>query len=360
MKLVWVLLVIVALAYCHGAGDDHVDEPDCEHEGLDEEEYDLPFHVGAIFIQIGVSSISVFFPAVLGRLKVSMKSPKIALTVEILKFFGTGIIISTAFIHLLPSAFEQFGNPCLTGGWGEYSVGFVGVFAMIAVFAMQLIEFLSLCKMDQIKARKMVAKDRATSSDHLVTVEKATSSDDGDSHQHDLSHGGDGHVHGLILEGDGGISLYILEFGIALHSVLIGLTLSNTTGGEFVSLLIALAFHQCFEGLGLGTRIMSHKLPLLKMLSMCAIYGLATPLGIAIGIGIRYSYNPNSQNAILATGILESLASGILLYNSFVGLLAAEMNQDRSFRAASNRDKAIKFVSMYVGATAMAVVGYWA
>ena len=36
------------------------------------------------------------------------------------KYFGSGVIIATAFIHLLDPAIEALGNPCLTGAWTEY------------------------------------------------------------------------------------------------------------------------------------------------------------------------------------------------------------------------------------------------
>ena len=57
-------------------------------------------------------------------------------------------------------------------------------------------------------------------------------------------------------------------------------------------LLIAITFHQLFEGLALGSRI-----ALLPKASagwvqkgiMCAAYSLTTPIGIAIGMGVRDS-----------------------------------------------------------------------
>lgn len=36
------------------------------------------------------------------------------------KFFGSGVIIATAFIHLLAPAFEALGSPCLSGAWTDY------------------------------------------------------------------------------------------------------------------------------------------------------------------------------------------------------------------------------------------------
>ena len=49
-------------------------------------------------------------------------------------------------------------------------------------------------------------------------------------------------------------SIFVLEFGIAFHSVFIGLTLA-VSGSEFTTLYIVIVFHQTFEGLGLGSRL---------------------------------------------------------------------------------------------------------
>lgn len=47
----------------------------------------------------------------------------------------------------------------------------------------------------------------------------------------------------------------LLEAGILFHSVFIGMALAVAVGREQVILLIAVAFHQTFEGLALGSRI---------------------------------------------------------------------------------------------------------
>ncbi|KAF5339692.1 hypothetical protein D9758_014875 [Tetrapyrgos nigripes] len=52
------------------------------------------------------------------------------------------------------------------------------------------------------------------------------------------------------------LSILVLQFGIMLHSFVIGVTLAITRGvGEFASLVTAIVFHQLFEGLSLGIRI---------------------------------------------------------------------------------------------------------
>ena len=40
--------------------------------------------------------------------------------------------------------------------------------------------------------------------------------------------------------------------------------------------------------------------------------------GIAIGLGVRSTYNPDSMKASIVSGVLDSLSSGILIYTGLV------------------------------------------
>ncbi|ORX87263.1 hypothetical protein K493DRAFT_237522 [Basidiobolus meristosporus CBS 931.73] len=73
----------------------------------------------------------------------------------------------------------------------------------------------------------------------------------------------------------------MLEFGIATHSIVIGLSLNVASGSRFASLLAAIVFHQFFQRIALGVKIgeLSYK-------NLAALfYSLITPTGIAIGVG---------------------------------------------------------------------------
>lgn len=84
----------------------------------------------------------------------------------------------------------------------------------------------------------------------------------------------------------------------------------------------------------------------LKPFIMGCIYIVTTPIGIAIGIGIHTTFNPNSPASILAVSILDSLSAGILLYSAYVELIAMEMNHNPEFLQRSFASKASCFVSM--------------
>lgn len=173
------------------------------------------------------------------------------------------------------------------------------------------------------------------------------------------------HCHGAAFYDDGRntkISTYLLEFGIALHSILIGLTLGTTTE-SFVALFIALSFHQFFEAIALGAQIArTKKISIRSAMFMVIFFSLTTPVGIAIGIGIHSgTYNPKSVSSLLVTGILDSLSAGILIYVALVNLITADMGVHASeFYALSTKLKFLYFIALYLGAAVMAIIGRWA
>jgi zinc transporter 1/2/3 len=93
----------------------------------------------------------------------------------------------------------------------------------------------------------------------------------------------------------------ILEAGIIWHSVFIGLNF-GVAGSEWSTLYIVLMFHQAFEGLGIGARLSTIPFPQRYknwLPWMCiAGYGITTPISMAIGLGVRTTYNSGSYEAV--------------------------------------------------------------
>jgi zinc transporter ZupT len=174
-----------------------------------------------------------------------------------------------------------------------------------------------------------------------------------------------GHFHGAAFQDNGmdnTVSTYLLELGIALHSVLIGSALGTTTN-SFVALFIALCFHQFFEAIALGAQIANLKTTSIKpAIFLVVFYSLTTPVGIAIGIGIHSgTYNPESVSSLLVSGILDSLSAGILIYVALVDLITVEMGPNAyTFYSLSTRLKLLYYMALYLGAAAMAVIARWA
>jgi len=134
------------------------------------------------------------------------------------------------------------------------------------------------------------------------------------------------------------IAVLILEFGIIFQSLFIGFNLA-VAGDEFFTLYIVIIFHQLFKGLALGSRLADN--PFLEehkgiQYSMGLLYGLTTPIAIAIGLGVRTDYSPGSQTALVVNGIFDSISAGILIYTGLVDLMAREflfLDAPNPFRA---------------------------
>ncbi len=157
-------------------------------------------------------------------------------------------------------------------------------------------------------------------------------------------------------------AVFILEFGVIFHSIFIGLTLA-VAGEEFVILYIVLAFHQTFEGLGLGSRLATTRWPKNKQWVpwvLGSLYGITTPLSIAVGLAVRTSFAPSSNSTLLVNGIFDSISAGILLYTGLVELMAHEFMFNQEMRKASIGMLLGAFGCMCFGAGLMALLGKWA
>ena len=58
----------------------------------------------------------------------------------VVRHFGTGVLIATAFVHLLPTAFTSLGDPCLPEFWTTDYPAMPGAIALAAVFLVTVVE----------------------------------------------------------------------------------------------------------------------------------------------------------------------------------------------------------------------------
>lgn len=154
----------------------------------------------------------------------------------------------------------------------------------------------------------------------------------------------------------------LLEAGILFHSVFIGMALSVATGTSFIVLLVAITFHQTFEGFALGSRISAISFPAgsLKPWLMALAYGTTTPIGQAIGLGVHTLYDPASQTGLLMVGFMNAISSGLLLFAGLVELLAEDFLSDESYVVLKGKRRLQACGSVVGGAALMALVGAWA
>ncbi|KAJ3142574.1 Eukaryotic translation initiation factor 2D [Physocladia obscura] len=277
--------------------------------------YDLQFHIGGIFIILAVSGFGTFLTLALG----DKKAPILAKILQLFKMFGIGVIAATAWIHLLPDAFSQFESQCLPERWQPYGSNFVGIFGLVAAFGVQLIEHVAVNKakhhghnhdvqdparltevsvIHQAEESNCVSSEPFLQSDH-VSLTFAEAIPNAHSGKDDSHHGPTSNKE---------ITTVILECGILFHSLIIGVTLGVTPDNGFTTLLVAICFHQMFEGMALGVLIGSLDLSRTTKRILGIMYPLTTPIGIAIGIAVRNVYNANAGGLVLTQGIFNSLS----------------------------------------------------
>lgn len=280
----------------------------CATGGVSPAEYDMPLHVGALFIILFVSTSGCAFPMLV------LKFPRLRIPASFLfaaRHFGTGVLISTAFVHLLPTAFLSLGDPCLSSFWTEDYPAMPGAIALAAVFLLTLIEMAfspgrSVCSGShgdlEAVTRPAKADDaaadrgRAASRPALSTVVDGSSplrdkgplfgrsnsfsrtltrigeeskeldrielaqmrqdakkidSDDAldDSDDSDAIVRQTGLTREVVHK-KAVLQVMLLEMGILFHSIFIGMALSVSIGSDFIILLIAIIFHRKLARIG--------------------------------------------------------------------------------------------------------------
>lgn len=157
------------------------------------------------------------------------------------------------------------------------------------------------------------------------------------------------------------MQITLIEGGILFHSVFVGMTVSITVEG-FVVLLIAITFHQTFEGLGLGSRIAAVPYPKgsWKPWALVVAFGTTAPFGQALGLVTRGSYDPNSAFGLIIVGVFNAISSGLLLYAALVDLLAEDFLSEEATLTMTTRDKTKAFIYLLMGAAGMSIVGAFA
>jgi len=347
------------------------------------------------------------------------------------KSMGTGILMSTALIHLLPPAFKKLQDSPSLGIWSEVMAGVVAGFVILA---MQFIEFMFVERLAESSEDSPLQIVHHNHGDHnLNHGDYSYNHSHNHDHRHDehapilpkpiisytdfaanhkltrresllsrmptvqpsreilpqeCHHGHQdpctpqycGHAHmdvvNLASANRRKISTYILLLGIVSHSVIIGMTLGITGDGQFTSLLIALCFHQMFEGFALAVKILesqesqesqlrptdsTEEVPSMNwtaVYSLTALFVLTTPLGSTIGIMLRtfcqeFFASPSRK---VVEGCFDSASAGILLFVS-MSSLASESDFGH---IATRREKVIRFAGLWLGAGVMAILGKWA
>ncbi|KAG2495362.1 hypothetical protein HYH03_006630 [Edaphochlamys debaryana] len=366
-------------------------------DGAEEADNTVPLRIAAVFVVLAAGLIGGLPPLFLK----AFRDTQSTLT-KLIRSFSAGVILALALVHIIPeSSMEGVGGM-------TYPLG--GVCVVLGVVVMILIEHAAhawhstaadgaphpthaahslpapgACTADDADVsfsdQRKPSSKRAAALPPVADLEApmmpplqdaASDCDDSASgqpqpHRHVcVSHGPAlNWLSAASAEGEGSrrnrVVAMLFELGCIFHSVIIGLSLgvNQTDLTEVRSLLIALAFHQWLEGIGLASVIVRGGFSRLKGCGMVLAYALTCPAGIAIGIAVAASYDPESELALGLQGAFNGVSGGMLLYISLVQLVA----EDMSLMLPGRNSALIRmgcFTALATGAAAMCILAIWA
>ncbi|KJZ76997.1 hypothetical protein HIM_03318 [Hirsutella minnesotensis 3608] len=408
--------------------------------------YDTVAHIFALFLILVLSTLACGLPLISRRATTGKLQRQIIFYCQ---HVGTGVLMATAFVHLLPTAFDSLTDPCLPYFFSEGYRPLPGLVAMLAAIMVTGVESYLTARgagHSCSHAHDYFDDDDASSDERFhevdlhdnsgslaagrhggrrppnITLEDMESTeglvagasplpestptvasmslrpkpacqglDDEDSYSdadmdeispkpHDSRHGSDSYASLKPNQRDAAsvpellpahapdtqrrqlLQCVLLEAGILFHSVFIGIAVSVATGPAFVVFLVAISFHQSFEGLALGSRIAAIQFPRnsIRPWLMVLAYGVTTPVGQAIGLVVHRMYDPASMGGLLVVGFMNAISAGLLLYAGLVQLLAEDFLTEKSYKVLKGRRRLHAYLAVIGGAMLMALVGAFA
>ncbi|KAM4088221.1 hypothetical protein ACB094_07G054500 [Castanea mollissima] len=267
---------------------------------------------------------------------------------SIIKAFASGVILATGYMHVLPDSFACLQSDCLPPHpWKKFPFS-----TFVAMLSALLTLMLDSLAMSYHTAKPKTHADFGSSSDlkeAAVTTELNTTAGNGEL-VHDESH------FKLLRHR---VVAQVLEVGIVVHSVVIGLSLGASHNPCMIRpLIIAMCFHQFFEGMGLGGCILQADYKLKMNTIMVFFFSFTTPFGIALGLCLSNVYSENSPIALIVVGVLDAASAGILNYMALVNLLAVDFMGSKLQQNV--KLQMLAFLAVLLGAGGMSLLAKWA
>jgi zinc transporter 1/2/3 len=309
--------------------------------------------------------------------------------VLILIAVGTGVMLATAMLHVMPEAsealLEGMGLDAETLAKARLADGERGqphaAYPFGELIAMSYVLFLYIVEKELALALGRRASGTAPADAVGTTADASPLLPD---------NRGDGCDDAAR---NAAVSAHVLEVGVAVHSIVVGVAIGLETKPSVLRTLIAaLYFHQAVEGVGMGESTLSPRLGTRHSVLLCALFASTTSLGGVIGlVSERASRGAPTPNSLIAQGVFGCIAGGILIYMALVSFMVTlirtdDMHDRRRTRSRSTTATAVAqsgdgahghapvheedipaagmrvvmYLSMLCGAAAMAVIKIWA
>eukprot|EP00796_Vickermania_ingenoplastis_P008233 gene8232-5754_t len=350
--------------------------------------YSSGIHVVALFVVLTASVVGAMLP-ILGKRVPQLRLPDYVYAMG--KCMGTGVMLTVGLIHMMGDAAENFEASCVPQAFSEAYDSWAFLIASIAIILMHALDIVigeivhgwyerraaaaateypeverpchhGKCSEEQCLEENI---DMSEASDHNSNSEVPAVVGDVPCEDH----GCEGHQHGAVVPLDmTGIQRVVaavcMEFGVTLHSVLVGLDLGVTGNDEVKVLMVALLFHQLFEGLAMGSRLADAEFKLSWEIVMMLVFSLRPARRwCRHRCDYRLPDILSGATYVMVSSVLDSICGGILVYLA-LSLMLVDFPKD--MRRLCSREaphatwkKLGLFGGLWVGAGVMMLIGKW-
>jgi len=207
--------------------------------------------------------------------------------ITFLKTIGTGVLLSCCFIHLLQPSNQTFNSGCVPGQFENFGYIYCMISFLLMQFLQNYLNFLA-------RKREENCKKCISSIEPEMDIEAM----------------------GVVLQNKNIQETLLIEIVFNIHSIIIGITTGSAS--NIVPLIIALSFHQFFEGIALGARLFLTKHGVFSDFLFALLFTLSSPVGIGLGIAILHL---NGPSFLMVQATLDGITSGVLLHISVSKIL---------------------------------------
>lgn len=208
--------------------------------------YDMPLAIISVFVIFVVSVAGFMLPAYFN----TKANRSFRFGVTLCTFLSYSVLLTVGFVHILGDAQLFLSNPCLPEGFLKAYPCWATLICVIAIFVSILLDFYGHSYLANLV--KIGTKDRES---EMVPINESTQRSDG------LApvpmENGDAELLEDVFEGEipseasldvKRAAVTFIEVSVCTHSIPVGLALGLENAENFVSLFIAIIFHQVSTG----------------------------------------------------------------------------------------------------------------
>ncbi|XP_059471087.1 zinc transporter ZIP1-like isoform X3 [Neocloeon triangulifer] len=249
-----------------------------------------------------------------------MQNGKNRIFISMLLCFGAGVLLCTAFVHMLPELRESVEAQVALGNLPEtgHAVPLPEIFLLSGLFSVYLVEELVHLFFGRSPGHSHAARksDLEASSDSVAV---SNNSKERLARRKSSIFWRRPKLHSLFTN----LSALIAVLALSFHAVFEGLAVGLESSATNVWYLMgAVAAHKFVIAFCVGVELLVSNTSFLLVVLSVGVFAIVTPLGIGIGIAVTSGESFSAETA--ATVVLQGMAAGTLIYVVFFEVLHRE------------------------------------